>query len=650
MKATGRFLFRVLTWMSLAWIGVLPATAGHDVQAARSGTLASPVTRVEQHVLLDETQSLTLQDVLARNFQPFNPLQRLPMEFKTTWLRLTVSRENLESDTNEPMYLRLLPPVFDSLVLHTRDTQSGDRWHTTDLSDRFRSKAISLGQLPAANPVYLQIRATYASGLVAYAGSQEEVAAFNQRLAVTVAMISTVLTFAWLIMLWKVLTQFTQLSLAISVFLPTVLFRLWVVVGYGPELLNLSAEWGQRIHVPLVCANVLCGGWVFILLAMEVFRGTRWFSWLWSWVVLAFCNLILSFFQPEWAVRVIDGMMLWGALLFMLSIALAALKTRKTLTPWPARIAVFILVLIAAFSLIAALQLQGVVPNASALQDGDVLTKSLLVRSLVPIALIGIVSWTYESLRRERMTRMQTDLINATTSLDLESKRLERQRNFTAMLAHELKNPLTASEMALSGIQQRLARDDPAQQRAEKIKTSLQEINAIVDRCTEVDGYEQGQMPMSIHTFSVTRLLDLVQSAHPSDRIYTLVRDLPEAATLTSDLQYIKLILNNLLANALKYSPPDSLIELQLSLQPDEPTAQLVISVTNEIGPAGVPDKQRLFDRFYRSEGARNQSGAGLGLWLSQALAQALGTRIISHAEDNWISFTLALNLDHATH
>jgi signal transduction histidine kinase len=72
----------------------------------------------------------------------------------------------------------------------------------------------------------------------------------------------------------------------------------------------------------------------------------------------------------------------------------------------------------------------------------------------------------------------------------------------------------------------------------------------------------------------------------------------------------------------------------------------LDISVTNEIGPAGVPEPHRLFERVYRAESARNQSGAGLGLWLSQALAGALGTRIVSQTENNWISFTLTLTLN----
>jgi signal transduction histidine kinase len=194
----------------------------------------------------------------------------------------------------------------------------------------------------------------------------------------------------------------------------------------------------------------------------------------------------------------------------------------------------------------------------------DLFIKNIFTRFPQLLIIIILSSWIFERIRANQLDTLSGELQKSKESLEMESKRLERQRKFTAMLAHELKNPLMASQMALAGIQQRLASDDPAQLRAEKIKSSLQEINAIVDRCAEVDGYEQGQMPMAVHTFAVRQLLDLVEAANPSERIYTLVRDLPPGAALTSDLHYIKLILNNLLSNALKYSPPDSLVELEL--------------------------------------------------------------------------------------
>ena len=637
-----------LVWAALTWALALPAIAKQELQPPVADPLAVTSLRVEQHVFLDPTRAMSLADIPAEAFKPFSPLQRLPMAGKTVWLRLSFTRADGEPAPSGslPLFLGLLPPVFESVVLHTPDAQATSGWKATNLGDLAEFKAIPLGELALNGIVFLQISAAYANGLVATAGTQEEISRYNHRMDITMAMLSTMLVFAWVIMLWKVFTQFNHLSLAASVFFPFVLFRLWLTFGYGPDLLGLNPAWASRLYVPSVSANVLSTGAFFILLAAEVFQSARWFSWLRYWVALGTCNLILSFFQPDWAIWIIDALMLGGALLLLLSLMLAAVRTPQSLKTWPARIAFLILVLATGAGLLSALQLQGLSPSADPLQGPDAVQNTLLLRALIPIALIGVASWTYQRMRSERASRMQADLMHTTASLELESKRLERQRNFTAMLAHELKNPLTASQMALSGIQQRLASDDPAQHRAEKIKNSLQEINAIVDRCAEVDGYEQGQMPMAVHTFTVQQLLDLVEASNPSERIYTLTRGLPEGAALTSDLHYIKLILNNLLSNALKYSLPDSLVELQLCSRQTDKSMLLDISVTNEIGPAGVPEPQRLFERFYRAESARNQSGAGLGLWLSQALAGALGTRIVSQTEDNWISFTLTLTLN----
>ena len=61
------------------------------------------------------------------------------------------------------------------------------------------------------------------------------------------------------------------------------------------------------------------------------------------------------------------------------------------------------------------------------------------------------------------------------------------------------------------------------------------------------------------------------------------------------------------------------------------------------MGEAGTPAPDRAFERFYRAEAARNQSGAGLGLWLSQELAHALGTQVLMQQDDDKISFSLIL-------
>ena len=149
---------------------------------------------------------------------------------------------------------------------------------------------------------------------------------------------------------------------------------------------------------------------------------------------------------------------------------------------------------------------------------------------------------------------------------------------------------------------------------------------------------------MSIHSFSLDHFLSLLKEANANERIYFVKRGVYDDATLTSDIQYLKIIFNNLLTNALKYSPPDTLIELSVQAELDaKGTKSLNICVSNEVGEAGTPAPDRAFERFYRAEAARNQSGAGLGLWLSQELAHALGTEVVMQQDDDKISFSLVL-------
>jgi signal transduction histidine kinase len=52
-----------------------------------------------------------------------------------------------------------------------------------------------------------------------------------------------------------------------------------------------------------------------------------------------------------------------------------------------------------------------------------------------------------------------------------------------------------------------------------------------------------------------------------------------------------------------------------------------------------------VFQRYYRSESAKQQSGAGLGLWLAQSMAQALGTKIVFTPQANNVNFHFAIKV-----
>jgi signal transduction histidine kinase len=110
-----------------------------------------------------------------------------------------------------------------------------------------------------------------------------------------------------------------------------------------------------------------------------------------------------------------------------------------------------------------------------------------------------------------------------------------------------------------------------------------------------------------------------------------------------ADEQHVRVILQNLLSNALKYSPAGSAVELQLAPSSRAGTPGVVVSISNQAGAAGVPDADKVFSRYYRSAGARSQAGAGLGLWLCHTLASQLGSELHFHNDQSTIRFSFFL-------
>lgn len=92
-----------------------------------------------------------------------------------------------------------------------------------------------------------------------------------------------------------------------------------------------------------------------------------------------------------------------------------------------------------------------------------------------------------------------------------------------------------------------------------------------------------------------------------------------------TDPQFLQIVLGNLLHNALHYSDPLTPIRVGLAPAEQQGEAGLAVRVSNTLGRAGWPDKQKLFGKYYRSPGAQTLTGSGLGLHLSRQLVQSLG-------------------------
>jgi two-component system phosphate regulon sensor histidine kinase PhoR len=213
-----------------------------------------------------------------------------------------------------------------------------------------------------------------------------------------------------------------------------------------------------------------------------------------------------------------------------------------------------------------------------------------------------------------------------------ELRRLERvRRDFVANVSHEFKTPLTAiqgfAETLLGG-----ALDDKANRKRfmEIIREHAQRLARLTDDLLKLSRIEAGQLELESRPVSVAALVNgCVETARlkAESKGLLLNVELPEGLPpVRGDAAQLGEVLQNLIDNALQYTPPGGRIEVTAYSNADE-----VIFTVADTG-IGIPeaDLERIFERFYRVDAARSREagGTGLGLSIARHIVDAHGGRI----------------------
>ncbi len=206
----------------------------------------------------------------------------------------------------------------------------------------------------------------------------------------------------------------------------------------------------------------------------------------------------------------------------------------------------------------------------------------------------------------------------------------EMKATFVAAVSHELKTPVAL----IKGYASTLLRTD-AQWSEQTLRESLKVIEEEADRLGElIDNLldasraQAGRFRIAPVELDLAELIPRVvqkfQTHAPTHQFS--VQLAPDLPLVYADEARITQVLNNLISNAVKYSPVGSCVYVSAHATPNE----VVISVRDE-GPGIPPEEQaRIFERFYRGENAarRGAPGTGLGLYLTRIIVEAHGGRI----------------------
>ncbi|MCX6018915.1 MAG: ATP-binding protein [Chloroflexi bacterium] len=206
----------------------------------------------------------------------------------------------------------------------------------------------------------------------------------------------------------------------------------------------------------------------------------------------------------------------------------------------------------------------------------------------------------------------------------------EMKSTFVSAVSHELKTPVAL----IKGYASTLRRHDAAWDE-ETVRDSLQVIEEESDRLAELIDNLLDASRAQAGNFRIDRVeLDIdelvrrvITRFQAQTKSHTLIADVPADLPLVfADEARITQVLNNLVSNAVKYSPAGSIVHVTSSVD----NTTVVISVSDE--GTGIPaeDQERLFKRFQRLEGAVRKSipGTGLGLYLCKSIIDAHGGQI----------------------
>lgn len=216
--------------------------------------------------------------------------------------------------------------------------------------------------------------------------------------------------------------------------------------------------------------------------------------------------------------------------------------------------------------------------------------------------------------------------------LTLEAKRRDEQERFMSMLSHELKTPLSVLRLALG----REAMPDAIRHHAVR---SVEEMNAVVERCLEVDRLSHGHMVRRNEEINIGSMTAELCASSPDPNRFAL--QLHQTPPCNNDTQIIRTILSNLLDNSLKYGAQSRATDVEVFTGKHHDKPGVCVRVTNGIGPAGAPDEKCVFQKYYRAAGAHTKTGSGLGLYLAFRLAKFIEGDLRYVPSPNAVTFEL---------
>ncbi|WP_424960939.1 ATP-binding protein [Ekhidna sp.] len=268
-------------------------------------------------------------------------------------------------------------------------------------------------------------------------------------------------------------------------------------------------------------------------------------------------------------------------------------------------------------------------------QNSEILTLVLASIIIVVLIVLGLLFALYrvKSKNNARLRAQRKLAEDANEQLRMLN---EEKNSLIQILAHDLRSPLSNILNGSQIIESSEKLSDQGNRLLGFILESSERMRSMIDKVLDVDAIETGKLNIKNEVFDMNEIIDQIvkqNATKASDKFINIRTDLADDLKVRADKVYSQQVIENLVSNAIKYSPINS--EVEILARPENNMVR--ISVADQ-GPGLTPDDQKKLFRKYQQLSAKPTKGEmsiGLGLSIVKLFTERMGGKVAYETEVN---------------
>ncbi|WVN40961.1 7TM-DISM domain-containing protein [beta proteobacterium MWH-UniP1] len=575
----------------------------------------------------DPSNKLTFAEIQEKPFTPYQWFLSKGFGDSTIWVRLTIdphSDKTVVGPAARSLILKIRPLYIDEIELFDPADPSGLRRIT---GDQFPARAAEYQSLnfnfviprgETERDIYLRVRSTSTRLLYVQAYHLTDLQREDRSQQL---LFGLYLSLVSLFLGWAAITWLSTRDPVISAFLVTQFFSLCL----GLSIFGYVRDFFGSVWPPSVINQITSYSSVLIVTSAIFFYYRFWQEYkpanvllkaLGVFFVIGLVNFVLLLFGQIRLALQINMTLVLVVPFVTFAMVFTAKGWRLRQPDQPPLVPRWLVFMYFAANLLVLLA--GALPGLGLASGGAYSIYVGLAHGIINGAFaVGILQYRSYLLSQKRAA-LAMELTMAQQEVQQERAFREERERLLAMLAHELRTPLATVRLLVG--EQQLNEESIRQ-----IKRSVAEMSLVIERSVQVNQLDESKLTPDISEIdAVGEISDIVSGTIENWSAIDL--NAPASLRIRTDAQFFRMVISNLIDNALKYREEGTGVGITVTPRDDQHAIELVVE--NTPGPAGFPDPAQVYNKYYRSPMAYRQTGSGLGMYLVKGLLAVLKGKI----------------------